>query len=245
MKRQWTPHPPVRLQTLAIRPRVEEVPAWEDFEAVAQELISGVMDLSLPMPDLLQLWGRVLSQRSRWQKLDAEGRVVWPQDEHALAGPGAHGPDAGELPAAGETPSNSEAENWKGKLQQVYAKHLCGRPVEKNEISYTVETVMGGRFQATVQAAALSGPITGEVSATKKHAEHSAARAAIYSDFPDFMAAADKTAAIQNPKMMLNQMLTTLLGRTATKDDTEYQTQERKSGKHIIFTSTVRFVPSL
>ena len=136
-------------------------------------------------------------------------------------------------------------ENWKGRLQQAYTKQLRVGTLQKDEIAYTVEPD-GPGFIATVQAPGLSSTFTGEVCTSKKQAEHSAAMAAICSDFPGY---AEPTpipkpsrappsgkgpgpAAPEpmHPKSVLNGLLKLVVGKEITREDIEYQVEALEEG---------------
>ena len=59
--------------------RMQDVPVWEEFEDAAGHLHGSVLDLSVSTADLLKVWQEVLRHRHRWQQLDEDGRLEWPQ----------------------------------------------------------------------------------------------------------------------------------------------------------------------
>mmetsp|Transcript_74847 Transcript_74847/g.178688 ORF Transcript_74847/g.178688 Transcript_74847/m.178688 type:complete len:345 (+) Transcript_74847:40-1074(+) len=206
--------------------RVDEVPVWEAFEDLAGQLHGALLDLSLPTVDLLNLWGRALAERSRWQQLDAEGLLEWPDSPggRAEAWSQPQGDGYGRQP-------HSEQKNWKGLLQQAY-QQTHRKVIPKDEISYVVEAVES-QFKATVQAPGLSSPFQGELSINKKQAEHAAARAAIYADFPKYAEVPEKVQKATEPaenamsaKMKLHEMVQLLTGRSVVKEEIEYEIQE-------------------
>ncbi|CAE7606964.1 unnamed protein product [Symbiodinium sp. CCMP2592] len=219
--------PPGRMPARAAR--AEEVPVWEAFEDLAGRLHGAVLDLSMPTVDLLNVWGRVLAERSRWQQLDAEGLLEWPDSpgrgRSTEPWPQPQG-DGCAQQAISET-----QKNWKGLLQQAY-QQTHRKVIPKDEISYVVEAVES-QFRATVQAPLLSSPFQGELSINKKQAEHAAARAAIYSDFPKYAEVPEKAQKAtesaenaMNAKMKLNEMVQLLTGRPVVKEEIAYEVQE-------------------
>ena len=193
--------------------------------------------------------GKGVNGGRAWTQQSGLRRDAWSQPaQPAGAGPAwsEHGAtDQFGGPQRGAEVQANPIDNWKGKLQQAYSKQLGAKAIQKDEISYTIERV-GTRFQATVQAPGLSEPFTGDVCSSKKLAEHAAARAAICSDFPQFADAgvsAKPAEPQQNARMKLNEMLSLLLGRQSTKEDTHYEIVPERTGKGQTFVCNLRLVP--
>jgi len=160
-------------------------------------------------------------------------------------------------------------EIWKSLLNQCLSKTMK-RPCRKSEVEYKVETLMdGGKryFVATVACAVLTSAYRGEAAATKKLAEHSAARAAMLSEYPaccdeSFRALQTGAEACPQPivplplplrdqdevcrkrkadydaKGRLNSSMQLMCGRALIKGDIMFDTQPDKVSPHL-FRSTV------
>mmetsp|Transcript_30729 Transcript_30729/g.69077 ORF Transcript_30729/g.69077 Transcript_30729/m.69077 type:complete len:348 (+) Transcript_30729:40-1083(+) len=179
--------------------------ATEDLEGLATLLYESVVDVRVPMSDLVEIWGRVLASRSMVPAASAETipAAQW---------------TAGTISEGGSqkrAASSTLGENWKGRLQQLY-----GRAKGRGTLVYGVEED-GGGFRAVVEAEDL-GPCLGDVQSSKKLAEHSAARKAVEAHFAEAETQGPKQTDAGS-KSRLHQMLTLLLGRQACKEDAVYE----------------------
>jgi len=153
----------------------------------------------------------------------------------------------GQRGPAAEAASGAEKVDWKGKLQQLYAKRM-GVPVEKGTFVYSVEEIPGQGFMASVAAAYFrEGAYHGEQQNSKKLAEQAAARVAVEAEFGEVSESQvakpgpaagqkrsrDAAADADNPKGRLHNALHLILGRNATKEDLVYETSQLEDGTHV------------
>eukprot|EP00931_Biecheleriopsis_adriatica_P009214 TRINITY_DN110296_c0_g1_i1.p1 TRINITY_DN110296_c0_g1~~TRINITY_DN110296_c0_g1_i1.p1 ORF type:complete len:349 (-),score=110.90 TRINITY_DN110296_c0_g1_i1:57-1103(-) len=203
-----------------------------DFEDWAQYLADLITDLNQPVSELSKAWNTVTSLRARLIDLH-EGMMT-------VVSPRSGGGGGGE-----------EVENHKGMLASVYGKRK-GTNLTKGDLVYTVEALAEGGFVATVSGELLEGGhYTGEPASSKKAAEHAAALAALMQDFPESLDAPQpkqqpRRGQPQQPppqqhappqgekrkrqadektfKARLHEMVQTLNGGVANKDDIVYET---------------------
>ncbi|CAJ1407687.1 unnamed protein product [Effrenium voratum] len=187
-----------------------------------QAVADAFVDLSVSTDSVERLWQSALQMRCEFLQ---------------------HQPEAVSSVAVAEV-----KENWIGKLSQLYSKQVR-RPLEKNEIVYTVEDKAADGasiFTATVSAIDFrGGPYKGEPSRSKKLAEHSAASVALDMEFggdavamtfakvkqepetfPERGVKRNAEEAVVSPKQKLNEQLRLLVDREISKDCIAYHTDQ-------------------
>lgn len=94
-------------------------------------------------------------------------------------------PDAVPFGVTAPVALQNEATDWKSKLQELLTKKLL-RSLTKGEVAFTVSEVPGGAgYTASCQSPLFRAAYAGDQpAASKRAAEHAAARAAILEEFP-------------------------------------------------------------
>jgi len=199
-----------------------------------------ILDLNSPDEELYSTWDKVLDIRQELLQLHGMGSAL-----------GGKGP---VQTALGEAPAGAEKVDWKGKLQQLYAKRF-NTAVEKGTIVYTCEDIPGQGFMAAVSADLFrEGTYHGDPMSTKKLAEQAAAHIAVLEEFGDeasppsyppqagrptaspAVGAKRKRAEAAEPvppKSRLHNSMHLLLGRNATKEDVGYETVQLEDGNYV------------
>ncbi|CAJ1407686.1 unnamed protein product [Effrenium voratum] len=201
----------------------ERLDLWHlELQKSMQAVADAFVDLSVSTDSVERLWQSALQMRCEFLQ---------------------HQPEAVSSVAVAEV-----KENWIGKLSQLYSKQVR-RPLEKNEIVYTVEDKAADGasiFTATVSAIDFrGGPYKGEPSRSKKLAEHSAASVALDMEFggdavamtfakvkqepetfPERGVKRNAEEAVVSPKQKLNEQLRLLVDREISKDCIAYHTDQ-------------------
>jgi len=148
----------------------------------------------------------------------------------------------GAPPAAIAAEADPATIDWKSKLI-MYVSKRSKRSLTKGELEYLVEGQDGG-YVAAISSQHLSDQYTGEVLASKRLAEHSAAKNAVAAEFPDEYAALTGAPAWgagpvggggkkrtleetgpSDSKSKLSQAMQIILGRPVQKGDIVYDTK--------------------
>ena len=158
-------------------------PSQTQLRDAIEDLNRQILDLDIPSDHLQTQWHRILYLRERLvsHRLNKAARRTTSVSQYQQ-------PPAHPLKApARDCPQN----NWIGKLQELYAK-ATQRPIQKGDILFSTQEVTtpttptSKEFRSVVEAPNFRYPYHGELCHTKKLAEHSAAYAAICSEFPEF-----------------------------------------------------------
>lgn len=183
------------------------------------QLADAVLDLQHDSDDLHYLWEEVLMLRSQVQQ-HRSARAI-PSTVPSAAAPGPQGLGPGpQGPQEPEPPTG--AYNWIGKLHELCGKKLK-RNLEKQEIAFSTESVQSedgtSGYQSTLDCKFFeAGGYLGEVCASKKAAEHSAARVAIEHEFRDFVEGVEPKRS-QNPRKKRKKNAKTANGEEVEHSD--------------------------
>eukprot|EP00932_Pfiesteria_piscicida_P016428 SRR837773.3349.p1 GENE.SRR837773.3349~~SRR837773.3349.p1 ORF type:complete len:365 (+),score=173.12 SRR837773.3349:63-1097(+) len=219
----------------------------EDLPTLENKLTTAVDDVYQKLLDLNCEQSSVGSMLNKL--LDLRGKV--------LAGYGVPS-ETWTPPAAGAPPASAEEIPWKNKLNEAAGKKVL-RQLTKGEFEFDTQEDGAKQYVSTVTSATIfanAAEYVSEPCASKRLAEHMAAKAAIEGEFPEFYAAImagapvakgtkRKTATegadprVGEGKSHLLYVVQMLLGRPATKEDVLYDVTETAEGSGV-FTATVK-----
>eukprot|EP00429_Kryptoperidinium_foliaceum_P055674 CAMPEP_0176102154 /NCGR_PEP_ID=MMETSP0120_2-20121206/51239_1 /TAXON_ID=160619 /ORGANISM="Kryptoperidinium foliaceum, Strain CCMP 1326" /LENGTH=371 /DNA_ID=CAMNT_0017436211 /DNA_START=1 /DNA_END=1116 /DNA_ORIENTATION=+ len=249
----------------------------------ANELYEGMLDLNVPMASIGSQWDKAVNLRSRlMQMYGVPAALAAPPTSGGgggmlggMKGGAKGGMKGGMVPPAmmmaalteGLGAGAGESIDYKGKLNQAIGKRFK-RSLAKGDLIYTVVPVEGERTYncSLMSPSCLEAEYwNSEPAASKRAAEHGAAKAALEAEFPEVAAelgvanfasligqggiqaatTGKKRKAPGDPgedaKSQLMHSLQLLLGRPVLKTDIVYDVQPVQSLEGQAYQATVRF----
>lgn len=214
-------------------------PSQTQLRDAIEDLNRQILDLDIPSDHLQTQWHRILYLRERLvsHRLTKAARRTTSVSQYPQ-------PPAHPLKAPAR---DCRQNNWIGKLQELYAK-ATQRPIQKGDILFSTQEVTtpttptSKEFRSVVEAPNFRYPYHGELCHTKKLAEHSAAYAAICSEFPEFdPRQPERTKQQQRFKSNLHEEVKARVDREITREDLPYDTQslEQSGSNAWLYRSTV------
>ncbi|CAE7940008.1 unnamed protein product [Symbiodinium necroappetens] len=214
-------------------------PSQTQLRDAIEDLNRQILDLDIPSDHLQTQWHRILYLRERLvsHRLNKAARRTTSVSQYQQ-------PPAHPLKAPAR---DCRQNNWIGKLQELYAK-ATQRPIQKGDILFSTQEVTtpttptSKEFRSVVEAPNFRYPYHGELCHTKKLAEHSAAYAAICSEFPEFdPRQPERTKQQQRFKSNLHEEVKARVDREITREDLPYDTQsfEQSGSNAWLYRSTV------